>query len=121
VSITAILNSGSEVNLISERVYENLMEIGLQVPTLPVEGVVLVTAFGRRSERIRRQALIEFYIGRDVFETIVLVSSQLNSDAILGCQFLREHGVTINFRSETFTYVRNGETREQAFAPRANM
>jgi hypothetical protein len=118
---TAILDSGSEVNLISERVYENLMETGLQVPTLPVEVVVLVMAFGWRSKRICRQALTEFYIGRDVFETIILVSSQLNSDAIFGCQFLSEHGVTINFRSETFTYVRNGETREQAFAPRAHM
>lgn len=114
----AILDSGSEVNLMSERVYEKLIETGLQVPTLPVEGVVLVTAFGRRSKRIRRQALIEFSMGRDVFETIVLVAPQLNSDVILGCQFLREHGVTINFRSETFTYVRDGETREQMFAPR---
>jgi hypothetical protein len=116
---TAILDSGSEVNLISERVYEKLIDAGLQVPTLPVEGVVLVSAFGRRSKRIRRQALIEFSIGRDVFETIVFVSSQLNNDAILGCQFLRESGVTINFGSETFTYVRHGETREQKFAPRA--
>jgi hypothetical protein len=118
---TAILDSGSQVNLMSDRVYENLMETGLEVPTLLVEGVVFVTAFGRRSKRIRRQALIDFYIGRDVFETIVLVSSQVNIDAILGCQFLRENGVTINFRSETFTYVRNGETREQAFSPRARM
>jgi hypothetical protein len=56
-----------------------------------------------------------------VFETIVLVSPQLNSDAILGCQFLREHGVIINFHSETFTYVRYGEAREQTFAPRAKL
>jgi hypothetical protein len=118
---TAILDSGSEVNLMSERVYEKLLETGLPVPTLPVQGVVLVTAFGRRSKRIRRQALIEFSIGRDVFETIVLVAPQLNNDAILGCQFLREHGVTINFRSEKFTYVRHGETREQPFAPRAKL
>jgi hypothetical protein len=98
-----------------------LIEAGLQVPTLPVEGVVLVTAFGRRSKRIRRQALIEFSIGQDVFETVVFVSPQLNNDAILGCQFLREHGVTINFRSETFVYVRHGETREETFAPRAKL
>jgi hypothetical protein len=98
-----------------------LIETGLPVPTLPVQGVVLVTAFGRRSKRIRRQALIEFSIGRDVFETIVLVAPQLNNDAILCCQFLTEHGVTINFHSETFTYVRHGEIREQTFAPRAKL
>ena len=116
---TAILDSGSEVNLLSERAYEKLNGTGLTIPTLPVEGVVLVTAFGKRSKRIRRQALVEFSIGQDVFETIFLVSPQLNNDAILGCQFLREHGVTIDFSSDMFSYVRDGETRQRTFATRA--
>jgi hypothetical protein len=44
---TAILDSGSEVNLLSERIYEELTDAGVEIPILPVEGVVLVTAFGR--------------------------------------------------------------------------
>jgi hypothetical protein len=56
-----------------------------------------------------------------MFEAIFLVSPQLNNDAILGCQFLREHGVSINFSSETFEYVRNGVTRARAFAPKAKL
>ena len=115
---TAILHSGSEVNLLSERAYEKLIGTGLAILTLPVEGVILVTAFGGRSKRIRQQALVEFSIGQDVFETIFLVSPQLNNDAILGCQFLREHGVTIDFSSDTFSYVRDGETRRRTFATR---
>jgi hypothetical protein len=90
---TAILDSDSEVDL-SERIYKELIEKGVDIPILPVEGVVFVTAFGRRSKRICRQALLEFSIGRDVFETILLISPQLNNDAIFGCQFLHEHGVT---------------------------
>jgi hypothetical protein len=58
-------------------------------------------------------------MGEDMFEAIFLVSPQLNDDSILGCQFLRKHGVSINFGSETFEYVRNGVTRAQAFAPKA--
>jgi hypothetical protein len=71
---TAILDPGSEVNLLSERIYEELTEAGVEIPILPVEGVVLVTAFGRRSKRIRKQALLEFEIGQNVFETILLIS-----------------------------------------------
>jgi hypothetical protein len=52
---------------------------------------------------------------------IFLVSPQLNDDSILGCQFLREHGVSINFGSEMFEYVRNGVTRARAFAPKAKL
>jgi hypothetical protein len=100
----AILDSGSEVNLLSDRIYEELTAAGVVIPILPVEGVVLVTAFGRRSKRIRRQALFEFEIGQHVFETILLVLPQLNNDAIFGCQFLRENAVIIDFNTGMFTY-----------------
>jgi hypothetical protein len=70
---TAILDCGSEVNLLSERAYDKLIETCVGIPILPVEGVVLVTAFGRRSKRIRRQALLQFSLGRFVFEPIFLV------------------------------------------------
>jgi hypothetical protein len=56
-----------------------------------------------------------------VFETILLISPQLNNDAIFGCQFLREHGGTIDFNSEKFTYVCDGTTGEQTFAPGATL
>jgi hypothetical protein len=119
-NITAILDSGSEVNLLSERIYEELRKIELNIPVLPVENVLLVTAFGRGSKRIRRQALVEFKIGQDVFETIFMISSQLANNSILGCQFLREYGFRINFDSETITYARDGAIKEQTFAPKAD-
>jgi hypothetical protein len=110
--ITAIVDSGSEVNLLSERVYEQLTKMGLEIPVLPVENVILVTAFGKRSKRIRRQALLEFSISHDVFETTFMISAQLANDAIIGSQFLKEYGFRINFDAETFTYVREGISRE---------
>jgi hypothetical protein len=58
--IHVILDSGSEVNLLSEEVYERLKKAGVDIPVLPVENVVLVTAFGKRSKRIRHQAFIDF-------------------------------------------------------------
>jgi hypothetical protein len=75
--IRAILDSGSEVNLLSERVYDRLIKSGVEVPVLPLENIVLVTAFGRRSKKIRSQALVEFAVGRDVFEGVFMISSQL--------------------------------------------
>jgi hypothetical protein len=48
--VNAILDSGSEVNLISGKIYEKLIKAGVQVPVLSVENVVLVTAFGKRSK-----------------------------------------------------------------------
>jgi hypothetical protein len=84
IKFRAILDSGSEVNLLSERVYEQLIKTRAEVPVLPLENVVLVTAFGRRSRKMTRQALLEFAIGEDDFEGVFMISPQLANEAIIG-------------------------------------
>jgi hypothetical protein len=69
--IRRILHSGSKVKSLSERVRDRLVMSGVEVPVLPLESVVLVTAFGRRSRKIRNQALVEFTMGRDIFEGVL--------------------------------------------------
>jgi hypothetical protein len=108
IVINAILDSGSEVNLLSERVYEKFIQSGVEISVLPVEHV-LVTAFGKRSKRIKQQALSEFTVGNDLFESVFMVSFQLTSEAIIGCQFLKEYDVSINFDRGTFIYVLGAE------------
>jgi predicted aspartyl protease len=105
--ITAILDSGSEVNLLSERVYNNLIKSGVRLLSLPVEGVVLVTAFGKRSNRIRQQTLTSFEIEEDTFESVFLISPQLSNQAIIGCQTLKEYGIRLDFKRESISYVRD--------------
>jgi hypothetical protein len=70
----AVLDSGSEINLISQELFDKLMECKENLLTLPVQGVHLVTAFGRRSEKIKLQVLLEFHIDSDVFEAVFLIS-----------------------------------------------
>jgi hypothetical protein len=115
VRARAILDSGSEVNLIAQNIYDKLVSLGIDIPTLPLENVVLVTAFGKKSNRVKRQALIPFAIGTETFETNFFVSPQLINDAILGCQFMRDYGINLNFERGTFTYAAGGEAKEQTF------
>jgi hypothetical protein len=44
-----------------------------------------------------------------------MISSQLTNVAIIGCQFLREYGIVIDFHKGTFSYVRGTELREHLF------
>jgi hypothetical protein len=60
--------------------------------------------------------LIEFTVGNDLFESVFLISSQLTNEAIIGCQLLKEYGISINFGRGTFSYVRGGVLREYTFA-----
>jgi hypothetical protein len=85
ITVKAILDSGSEVNLMSGRVFEQLNKGKNDISVLPLENVVLVTASGRRTKKIRKQALIEFKIGENEFEGVFMISPQLVNDAIIGC------------------------------------
>jgi hypothetical protein len=64
----AILDTGSEVNLLTGSVYEKLIKLRADVPTLPLENVTLVTAFGKKSNRIKKQDMTEYAIRNDLFE-----------------------------------------------------
>jgi hypothetical protein len=116
VNINAILDSGSEVNLLAQRAYDKLIKSGVDLPTLPVQGVVLVTAFGKRSDRIRNQTLVSFTIGEDLFEGVFLISSQLVSEAILGGQLLKEYGLNLDFERDIVSYVREGAVTTYPFS-----
>jgi hypothetical protein len=49
----AMLDFGSEVNLISQDKFDQLKKAGIEVLTLPVQEINLVTAFGRKSKSIK--------------------------------------------------------------------
>jgi hypothetical protein len=110
IVVKAILDTGSEINLVTESMYSILMESGVEIPTLPVESVVLITAFGKKSNKIRKQALLEFNLGEDKFEANFLLSPQLINEAILGCQFMKEYGIGLSFETESLSYIKGEQT-----------
>jgi hypothetical protein len=121
LKFNAIFYSGSDVSLISQEIYNKLISASIQVPVLPVENVVLVTAFGRKSKRIKQQVLIEFTMGGDSFEGVFMIASQLSNDAIIGCQFLQDYGICIDFNKGVISYVKNGIEKGQTFVTEARM
>jgi hypothetical protein len=82
---------------------------------LKLQNTVLLTAFGGRSRRIRKQVFIPFIIGDDCFENVFLVSDQLVESLLIGADFLREYGFTINFKTNCLTYEMEGYTKECKF------
>jgi hypothetical protein len=55
--VTVFVDSGAEVCLMSERIYEELILAGLPTSELPIEEAILVTALGTRSKRIKKHIL----------------------------------------------------------------
>jgi hypothetical protein len=97
------------VNLVAEMACEGLVGAGVDVPLLPLESVVLVTAFAKRPKKIRKQDFLNFTMGDDMFEGIFMVSPQLANHMITCCPFLMEYGISISFERGSYSYARGGE------------
>jgi len=46
--LIAVLDTGAEISLMPERIFEDLLAKGLRAPQLPVVNGALITAFGSR-------------------------------------------------------------------------
>ncbi|EFA13685.2 hypothetical protein TcasGA2_TC016049 [Tribolium castaneum] len=76
-SVTALLDTGSEVSCISEEVWSKLIETGNKPPTLPVTSIHLRAAIGQRSCQVVIQCYLEIKIDEHLYPVVALVVKNL--------------------------------------------
>jgi len=86
---------------------------------LKLQSRVLVTAFGSRRRRIKGQVCIQFFIGDDYFEHVLLVSGQLIESSLIGADFLLEYELVLNFKTNCLVYEMEGNMKERRFTNKA--
>jgi hypothetical protein len=99
----------------NEHLYNKLRHGGLKCLELPTQHVNLLSAFGKKSNRVKRQAMMDINIGELKVNQIMLLSPQLLTDAILGLDFLVEHQAVINFEEHSVTLNSNCERTKFKF------
>ena len=102
-SILALIDTGCEVSIMNEHLYNQLKHHGLNCLELPTQHVNLLSAFNKRSNRVKRQALLGFKIKTRSINQVMLLSPQLVTDVILGLDFLMDHGAIINFSERSIS------------------
>ena len=60
-NMKGVIDTGSEISLITDDLYARLLSQGLEMLELKLQSTVLVTAFGSRSRRIKKQVYIPFF------------------------------------------------------------
>jgi hypothetical protein len=90
------LDTGKEILiavLTPKGIFEYLLAKGLKVPQLAVVCGALIAAFGNRTKRIKRQALIGFEIDGVSYELVFMIAPNVVPGAILGISFIKVHNV----------------------------
>ena len=60
-NVKGVIDMGSEISLITEDLYAQLLSQGIEMLELNLQSTELVTAFGSRSRRIKKQVYIPFF------------------------------------------------------------
>ena len=84
-----LIDTGSEISVISESGLEELKELNKNIPSLPVAGVTIVGVTGVRSKRVTKQVQLNMLINGVEFENTFLVVRGLNLEVILGNDFCK--------------------------------
>jgi hypothetical protein len=110
--VIALLDTGSECSIMSEELFNSLTNSGMSVLHIPV---VNSTAFGKKSSRIKKQALIDFKLGEELYEMSVIVAPDVATDFLLGVDFMNKYGVNLKFSEDEFEITHKGVVRRHAF------
>ena len=97
--ITTLVDTGSEVSVISEHMLDELKETNKNIPSLPVAGVTIVGITGVRSKRVTKQVQLNMIINGGEYENTFLVVRWLNLEVILGNDFLIRHKACLLYTS----------------------
>nr|CAI5856502.1 unnamed protein product [Callosobruchus analis] len=97
VRVCCLVDSGSQVTGVSENFLKQLVRVDESIPRMPCKCVVLSGAIGNKSTVGREQVYLTFELGGREFEYCFLVIPGLVRNIILGCDWLRDNSLIINF------------------------
>lgn len=113
--VEVLIDSGSEISAISEGCLRSIEAKGIKVPRLPVTGASIVMAVGSKPVKVRHQVLMPFNVNGYVLESILLVVPGLNTEIILGCDWLSGKKVRLDFRDDYMEFEADGKVTKVEF------
>ena len=109
----ALIDTGSQINCISEELYENFA-CKHNITQLPTTGVSFRGAVGQSTHKIKRRVLIKLCIEKMLFDFECFVVPKLIMDLFIGAEFLTSMGGVIDYSRQCL--ILNIEN-EQIVAP----
>jgi len=107
--IFALIVTGCKLSIMNEDLYNRLRHEWFKCLELPTQHVSLLSAFNKKSNEVKKQAVLDISIGDFRINQIILLSPQLFTDAILGLDFLLDYHAVISFAQRSIILDINGE------------
>jgi hypothetical protein len=107
-----VLDTGCEASIMSEQLYKELKSNGADSLELPTQNFVLVGAFSRKAQRVRKHEYLTLKFGDVFLDQIFLVSEQLLTPMLSGNNFCIANGIVLDFQRGKLVLQNDGESTE---------
>jgi hypothetical protein len=109
VEVTALVDTGSQINGISEQWFNNNQSNLGRFEILNLSNTTVKGAMGNKSKLIRKQVLLEVNIGNYTTDVVFLVIPALSRDCIIGMSLMNEAGCIIDLPRQQIQFTRHNE------------
>lgn len=109
IPVVALVDSGSQITVISEKLFEKVSRGKKNIAILPVTGITIKGAVGTKEQRVKQQVFMKLIIGKEEMESVFLIVSNLSKSVIIGSDWLKKHDATIVFQNKLLKFKNQGE------------
>ena len=110
--ISALIDTGSEVSAISEKIYLTHEPTLINCPTLPLTGVTVTGAINSKATKVNKQIFAKIDLDQISEYATLLIIPHLTADCILGVDFLGKLKAKIDMDTYTLQWSGSGEKTE---------
>ena len=101
--VSTILDTGCELTLTNENLYEKIKQRGNKYLEFPAQQRTLISAFNDKSRWVKRQIFVPVQLGTVFNDHVFLVSPQLLTSAIVGLDlFINTSAIKISRKDAPF-------------------
>jgi len=116
VSAQLLIDTGATISVLTKEIVDKIIQNNSKVPVLPINGVQISNAVGKKICKISKQIFCECKIGSAfIFANFVQVEN-LNEKGIIGADILQQYNTRINFNNQTIIWDINKTIHTISFA-----
>jgi len=116
--VTLLIDTGATISVLTKEVIDIITQKNKKIPQLPITGVQISNAVGKKICKVSKQIFCECKIGDVYLQTNFIQVENLNEKGIIGADILNKYAAQIKFNESTVQFKVDGNTHIVPFAKR---
>jgi len=102
--VTLLIDTGATISVLTKEVVDVITNKNPKIPQLPVTGIQISNAVGKKICKVSKQIFCECKIGSKYIQTNFIQVENLNEKGIIGADILKKYDAQIKFKEQVIQF-----------------